>query len=61
MAGTIGIGRTRSEARENVVDALTAMLGTVPDEPELDVNQIERVELDFSIGRVLDDGVDRSL
>ena len=61
VPGTISIGRTRADARANVLDALAEMLMTVPDEPSLDRTQTERVQLDLSIGRVLEDGLDRSL
>lgn len=61
VPGTISIGRTRAEAREDVLDAFAEMLVTVPDAHELEASQIDRVELELSFGRVLDDGVDRSL
>ena len=61
VPGTISVGRTRAEARGNVLDALAEMLMAVPEEHKLDRSQSERVEPDLSLGRLLEDGLDRSL
>ena len=48
VPGTISVGRTRTEARENALDALREMLSVPPQRPDAGV-AVERVRLRIDV------------
>lgn len=62
VPGTISTGRTREEARNNIVDALAAMLSTLgQDAPHRAGTEQERIRLDLSHVRVIDRDLGRGV
>lgn len=48
VPGAMSQGRTREEARDNVIDALRLMLSPDDDEPAIGAGRIEQLDLIFS-------------
>jgi predicted RNase H-like HicB family nuclease len=61
LPGTISMGRTRGEARENVLDAFAAMLAVNPATSPVGPAREERVRFDLGLLRVIDPGRGREL
>ena len=61
VPGAISVGRTRSDARTHVIDALGELLSVTPELASVPGQTQERVQVELQLGRVLDHGHDRSL
>jgi hypothetical protein len=51
VPGTISAGRSRCEARDNVLDALRVMLATPPDTPTTTRDNVEQVKIRLDLIR----------
>jgi len=61
LPGTTSMGRTRAEARVNVLNALAARLAVAPDAAPVRRGREERLRLDLGLIRILDQGHGRAL